>query len=262
MLNLLFAVVTAAHPLPAVRLPDDGLPNKAPAAVGMSAKRLATINRVVERGIKAGGYPGASVVVGRKGAVVWQKGFGHLGWTKDAADVTADSSIYDLASLTKVVGTTTAIMILFDEGKVHLDDSVVKFLPEFTGDGKETVTIRQLLEHRSGLPAGRDLWRIARTADEARQAVIDTPLECKPDQCYIYSDLGADMLGFVVETVAGETLDKFLAEKVFQPLGMSDTHYRPADSLRARVAPTEVTPPRGRHARARLGHLRRQRRLR
>jgi CubicO group peptidase (beta-lactamase class C family) len=245
LLNLLFAVVTASHPIPPARTPGDGVPNKAPSAVGMSAKRLATINRVVERGIKAGGYPGASVVVGRKGAVVWQKGFGHLGWTKDAASVTADSSIYDLASLTKVVGTTTAIMILFDEGKIHLDDQVVKFIPEFTGGGKDVVTIRQLLEHRSGLPAGRDLWRIAHSPEEARAAVIATNLEAAPGTRYEYSDLGADMLGFVVEKVSGQTLDQFLAARVFGPLGMKDTRFRPDASLRGRIAPTEINPPRG-----------------
>ncbi|HEX6598171.1 MAG TPA: serine hydrolase [Gemmatimonadaceae bacterium] len=245
MLNLLFAVVTASHPLPPARTPGDGVPNKAPSAVGMSAKRLATINRVVERGIKAGGYPGAAVVVGRKGAVVWQKGFGHLGWTKDAASVTADSSIYDLASLTKVVGTTTALMILFDEGKVRLDDSVVKFIPEFTGAGKDAVTIRQLLEHRSGLPAGRDLWRIAHSPEEARAAVIGTELEAAPGTHYEYSDLGADMLGFVVEKISGQTLDQFLAARVFGPLGMKDTRFRPDASLRGRIAPTEINPPRG-----------------
>jgi CubicO group peptidase (beta-lactamase class C family) len=245
LLNLLLAVVTASHPLPTVRTPDDGVPNKAPSAVGMSARRLATINRVVERGIKAGGYPGAAVVVGRKGAVVWQKGFGHLGWTKDAASVTADSSIYDLASLTKVVGTTTAVMILFDEGKLHLDDSVVKFIPEFTGGGKDAVTIRQLLEHRSGLPAGRDLWRIAHSPEEARAAVIATNLEAAPGTRYEYSDLGADMLGFVVERISGQTLDQFLAARVFGPLGMKDTRFRPDASLRGRIAPTEINPPRG-----------------
>ena len=245
MLSLLFAAAAAVHPLPPVRLPDDGLPNKAPSAVGMSASRLATINRVVERGIKAGGYPGASVVVGRKGAVVWEKGFGHLGWTKDASSVSADNTIYDLASLTKVVGTTTALMILFDEGKIHLDDSVVKYIPAFTGGDRETVTIRQLLEHRSGLPAGRDLWRITHSADEARAAVIATPLIAKPGAQYEYSDLGADLLGFVVEAASGQKLDQFLAERVFTPLHMKDTEFKPDASLRGRIAPTEINPPRG-----------------
>ncbi|MEO7455477.1 MAG: serine hydrolase [Gemmatimonadaceae bacterium] len=226
-------------------LPGNGLPVKLPAAVGMSAARLATIDRVIERGIKAGGYPGAAVVVGRRGATVWEKGFGRLGWTSESGGVVAERTIYDLASLTKVIGTTTAVMILFDEGKLGLDDAVVKYIPEFTGDGKETITIRMLLEHRSGLPAGRDLWRIAHTPEEARAAVISTNLFARPGQYYEYSDLGADMLGFTVEAITGEKLDTFLERRVFAPLGMTDTHFRPDPSLRGRIAPTELTPPRG-----------------
>ena len=218
---------------------------KTPKSVGMSAERLAKIDHVVLRGISAGGYPGAAVVVGRRGAAVFERGYGRLSWEKTSPAVSADRTIYDLASLTKVIGTTTALMVLFDEGKVQLDDPVSKFIPEFSGGQKDLVTIRMLLEHRSGLPAGRDLWRIASTPAEARQAVIETPLVCQPNACYEYSDLGADMLGFVVEAASGEPLDKFLQERVFGPLGMSDTFFRPADSLRARVAPTEVAPPRG-----------------
>jgi len=247
LLSLLFAAASLFHPLtPAVhKTVGDGLPAKAPSAVGMSAARLATIDRVIERGMSAGGYPGAAVVVGRKGAAVWEKGFGRLGWTSDAGSVVPERTIYDLASLTKVIGTTTAMMILFDEGKIRLDDPVVKYIPEFNGGGKEAVTIRLLLEHRSGLPAGRDIWRIAHTPEEARAAVISTNLFATPGQYYEYSDLGADMLGFVIEAVTGEKLDQFLDERVFTPLGMSDTHFRPDASLRGRIAPTELTPPRG-----------------
>ena len=246
-LSLLLAATTLLHPVTPGRsaVPSEGLPAKRPAAVGMSAARLAIVDRVIERGIKAGGYPGAAVVVGRKGAAVWEKGFGRLGWTPESGPVVAERTIYDLASLTKVVGTTTAVMILFDEGKLHLDDRVTKFVPEFTGGGKENITVRMLLEHRSGLPAGRDLWRMAHTPEEARAAVISTPLFAAPGQYYEYSDLGADMLGFTVEAVAGEKLDTFLQRRVFTPLGMTDTHYRPDASLRGRIAPTEITPPRG-----------------
>lgn len=222
-----------------------GLPMKTPKAVGMSSERLAKIDHVVERGISAGGYPGAAVVVGRRGAAVWEKGFGRLGWEKSSPSVKADRTIYDLASLTKVVGTTTALMVLYDEGKIHLDDPVSRYIPAFSGGAKDQVTLRMLLEHRSGLPAGRDLWRIAHSPEEAREAVISTPLVCEPGRCYEYSDLGADMLGFVVEAASGQRMDQFLQEKVFGPLGMGDTFFRPADSLRARVAPTEVAPPRG-----------------
>jgi CubicO group peptidase (beta-lactamase class C family) len=228
-----------------VTFSGDGLPVKSPKAVGMSAERLEVIDRVVQRGITAGGYPGASVVIGRKGSIVWQKGFGALSWGKESAPVIPDRTIYDLASLTKVVGTTTACMILFDEGKLLLDEKVSHYLPRFTGGNKDEVTVRQLLMHRGGLPAGRDLWRHAHTPEDARTLIYDTPLEYKPGTGFVYSDLGADLLGMVVESITGEGLDTFLKWRVFDPLGMNDTGFRPADSVVARVAPTEVSPPRG-----------------
>ena len=153
MLSLVLAVTLSAGVL-------DGLPVRTPKSVGMSAERLATIDRVVRRGISAGGYPGAAVVVGRQGAAVWQKGFGTLSWSKESHAVSPENTIYDVASLTKVVGTTTAIMLLFDEGKIGLDSPVSTYIPEFSGGLKDSVTVFHLLTHRSGLPAGRDLWRI------------------------------------------------------------------------------------------------------
>ncbi len=238
MFNLLsFALLLAST--------GGGLPVKRPASVGMSAARLAKINHVVERGIRAGGYPGAAVVVGRKGAAVMERGFGRIDWSSSSRPVQPDRSIYDLASLTKVVGTTTALMVLYDEGKIQLDDPVSKYVPAFSGGDKDRVTLRLLLEHRSGLPAGRDLWRLARTPEEAREAVIATPLVYHPGEYYEYSDLGADMLGFVVEAASGQRLDVFLEQHVFGPLGMNDTFFRPSAAVRDRVAPTEVNPPRG-----------------
>ena len=221
-----------------------GLPSKEPAAVGMSATRLQRIEKVVTRAIRAGGFPGGAVVIGRRGASVFEHGFGSLSWS-NKTPVVASRSIYDLASLTKVVGTTTAIMILYDEGKVRLEDPVSKFIPEFSGGAKDDITVQQLLEHRSGLPAGRELWRIAMTSEGARQAIINAPLECNPGRCYIYSDLGPDLLGFVVEAASGQKLDAFLQQRLFAPLGMQDTYFRPHWTLRDRIAPTELTPPRG-----------------
>jgi CubicO group peptidase (beta-lactamase class C family) len=211
----------------------------------MSAERLEIIDRVVNEGIRAGGFPGAAVVIGRGGAAVMRKGYGTLGWGMESPSVSTDRSIYDLASLTKVIATTTAAMILFDEGKLPLDAKVVDYIPGFVGQWKDEVTIRHLLTHRSGLPAGRDLWRFARSADEARQAVIDTKLGYRPGRYFEYSDLGADMLGMVVEKAAGMPLDLFVRTRVFEPLGMFDTGFLPPDSVRGRVAPTEVSPPRG-----------------
>jgi CubicO group peptidase (beta-lactamase class C family) len=222
-----------------------GLPVVAPSAVGMSASRLAAIDRVVTRGIKAGGYPGAAVVVGRQGAAVLERGYGRLSWSSTSTYVTAEQTIYDIASLTKVVGTTSAIMVLYDQGKISLDAPVSRYIPEFSGGDKDLVTIRLLLTHRSGLPAGRDIWRMTHDPAQARQIILSTPLAYHPGEYYEYSDLGADILGMVVEAVSGERLDQFLSERVFQPLGMNDTFFCPNDSLKYRIAPTEIAPPRG-----------------
>ena len=245
MFLLTAALAIAAADVTAVARPfAGGLPEREPAAVGMSAERLATIDRVVQRGIEAGGYPGASLVVGRKGYSVWQRGFGTLDWTRKSR-VTADESIYDLASLTKVVATTTALMVLYDQGKVELDAPVSRYLPDFSGGLKNQVTVRHLLTHRAGLSAGRELWRIANTPADARAAVIASPINCTPGACYEYSDLGADLLGFIAEEVSGEDLDAFLQKTVFRKIGMTDTRYRLADADMFRTAPTEIAPPRG-----------------
>jgi len=237
---LLAALVIAAADMTAT----SGLPEREPAAVGMSSTRLSTIDRVVQRGVDAGGYPGAAVVVGRKGYSVWSRGFGSLDWT-GRTRVTSRESIYDLASLTKVVATTTAIMVLYDAGKVDIDAPVSRYLPDFSGGLRDQVTVRHLLTHRAGLPAGRELWRIAKTPAEARAAVLVSPIQCVPGNCYEYSDLGADLLGFVAEVASGQSLDVFLERSVFAKLGMTDTHFRPEAMSSVRTAPTEIAPPRG-----------------
>ena len=235
----------AASPVaPAGSVFSEGIPVRSPTSVGMSAERLAAIDRVVLSGIHAGGFPGAAVVVGRDGYAVVKRGYGRLTWEGDAPAV-SDQTIYDLASLTKVVATTSAIMVLVDEGKVDLDAPVRNYLPEFAGGAKDRVTVRHLLTHRSGLPAGRDLWRSASSPAEARRQVLESRLYCEPGACYEYSDLGADVLGFVVEAAGGQRLDRFVEERVFAPLGMNDTRFRPAADLRGRIAPTEIAPPRG-----------------
>lgn len=222
-----------------------GLPISPPHAVGMSAERLAMVDHVVQRGITAGAYPGAAVVIGRHGFAVWQKGYGRLGWSTKSARVDPAQSIYDLASLTKVIALTTAAMILYDEGKLRLDARVVDFLPAFAGPNKDRVTIAHLLTHRSGLPAGRQLWKTARTPAEAHAQVLETNLQTRPGAVFNYSDLGPVVLGMVIERITGKSLDIFTAERVFAPLGMTDTEYLPDPSLRTRIAPTEMTPPRG-----------------
>jgi serine-type D-Ala-D-Ala carboxypeptidase len=231
--------------LTAVLSLSGGLPSAAPRTVGMSADRLATVDHIVQRGITAGAYPGATVVIGRRGYAVWQKGYGRLSWASTGAPAHPEESIYDLASLTKVVALTTAAMILYEEGKLPLDAKVQEFLPEFTGPMKDRVTIDHLLTHRSGLPAGLLLWKTARTPAEARAQVIAAPIQVRPGALFNYSDIGPALLGYVIERVSGKPLDVFVTERVFEPLGMRDTRYRPDAALKRRIAPTEVSPPRG-----------------
>ena len=239
MLLLLISTFLASHD-------GGGLPMKAPKSVGMSSQRLAVVDRVVQRGISAGGYPGAAVVIGRRGAAVWEKGFGKLGWERNSSPVTADRTIYDLASLTKVVGTTTALMVLFDEGKISLDDPVSKYVPDFSGGEKDRVTVRMLLEHRSGLPAGtrplahRARHRLKRAKRSSRRrsaanpaAATSTPISAPT--CSASSSR---------PRLASPSISSFTSA-CLPPLGMNDTFFRPADSLKSRVAPTEVAPPRG-----------------
>src|SRR5256886_11055661 len=147
--------------------------------------------------------------------------------------------IYDLASLTKVVGLTTACMLLVDEGKLALDAPVQRYVPEFRGDGKEAVTIRHLLTHSSGLPAWRPLYREADSRATALWVVNTTPLATPPGRAYVYSDLGAMVLTEVVQRITGEPLDRFLERRVFRPPGMPATRYLPPERWRERIAPTE-----------------------
>jgi CubicO group peptidase (beta-lactamase class C family) len=216
-------------------------------ALRVARERLEVIDHIVQKGRNAGGYPGAAVVIGRGGYSVVSKGYGTLDWTPESERVSAERSIYDLASLTKVVATTSAIMLLVDDGLIDIDAPIARYLPAFAdGDpAKSAVTVTQLLTHHSGLPAGRDLWRSAGNVPEAKAQLLSTRLVCPPGSCYIYSDVGADVLGVLAETVSGQSLDGFLEARLFGPLGMTDTQFRPSRALRDRIAPTESWSRRG-----------------
>ena len=244
--------------LAAVQVRDTTLLRPRPAAeVGMAPERLAVIDRAVRGGVAAGGFPGAAVLVGRNGAIVWEKGYGATDWGFGLPTVDPASTIYDVASLTKVVATTAAAMVLYDRGRLRLETPVGRYLPEFRRGEKARVTIGDLLTHRSGLPVGRDLTaavqatrrsrpsRPARNPRQARRVVIETPLTGTPGEYVSYSDLGPDVLGFVIEAITGERLDRFVARAVYQPLGLRNTLFLPPPSRRSKIAPTEIAPPRG-----------------
>ncbi len=182
-------------------------------------------------------FPGATIAVGANDSLVLLAAVGHYG-ADDKRPVTP-ATIYDLASLTKVIGLTTATMMLVDSGKLDLDAPVQRYVPAFQGPGKERVTIRNLLTHSSGLPAWRPLYREATNRETALALVDTTPLLRQPGDTFVYSDLGAMALTQVVETITGRRLDGFLEARLFAPLGMPSTRFLPPQSWRDRIAPTE-----------------------
>lgn len=224
---------------------SDPLPVRPPASVGMSASRLTEVDRIIERGIRVGAYPGAAVIIARKGAAVWQKGYGRVSWRSTSAAVDPRSTMYDLASLTKPICTATAVMILHDQGLLRLDTRIQTVLPEFTGRWKDRVTVAHLLAHTSGLPPGRRIWLSAKSPAEGRAQVLSTALNSMPGGLVDYSDLGPIILGLAIERVSGMPLNAFCETRIFRPLGMHDTRYLPSAALKARIAPTELYPPRG-----------------
>ena len=207
-----------------------------------------SVARVLDRAIADSAFPGAISVVGTRDGTLTSYAVGRIDWHADAP-VPDERTLWDLASLTKVVGMTTAMMQLVEQDRVDLDAPVARYVPAFTGDGKERVTIRHLLTHSSGLPAWRPLYKEATTPDTALAILLATPLDTVPGARMVYSDLGAILLGKVVERVSGEPLDTYVARHITQPLGMTSTMYRPPASLRERVAPTEYDPWRQRHVR-------------
>ncbi|MDB4948981.1 MAG: beta-lactamase [Gemmatimonadetes bacterium] len=196
------------------------------AAAGMSMVPLVEAEQQVAAEVDRGAFPGAALAVGRGPRVVLEEGIGRMGWDgEDAVD--PDWTLYDLASLSKVVGTTTAAMLLVEDGKLSLDDLVTDYLPEFTGGGRERVTVRMLLTHTAGLPEGADVG--GPSADDALARALQVPLEYEPGTRTLYSDLSMVVLFAVDERAAGEPVYRLLDRRVFGPLGMRSTTYVPGD---------------------------------
>lgn len=207
-----------------------------------------SVRRVLERAVRDSVFPGGVAIIGTRSDILAELSVGRI--DRDSLAPAPDAqTIWDLASLTKVVGMTTAMMQLVETRAVALDAPVQRYLPEWEGLWKDRVTVRHLLTHSSGLRAHRELFREVETASEARQLVLATPLDTAPGLRYVYSDLGAILLGMIIERVSGQSLDVYLQAKVFGPLKMADTRYHPRLDDIERVAPTEKDPWRGRHLR-------------
>jgi uncharacterized protein YbbC (DUF1343 family)/CubicO group peptidase (beta-lactamase class C family) len=218
--------------------PPTRLPQVPPAEAGMDAERLNRIDDAVKAALERGQLPGAVVLVLRHDKVVFRKAYGLR--SKEPAEVpmTADT-VFDLASLTKPIATATSAMVLLEQGKLRLSDRVAQYLPDFAPNGKEKITIEQLLLHTSGLIADNPLRDYQDGRDQALQRIDRLAPTAEPGSRFIYSDVGFIVLGRVVERVSGTALDAFAQKHVFAPLGMRDTGFRPPPALAERAAPTE-----------------------
>jgi uncharacterized protein YbbC (DUF1343 family)/CubicO group peptidase (beta-lactamase class C family) len=200
--------------------------------------RLAVLDPIINDAIAQGQIPGAVLIVGHDGQVVYRKAYGSRAIEPRREPMTLDT-IFDCASLTKVLATTPAVMQLWEQGKFRMNDPVAKYLPEFGQNGKQDITIRQLLVHYSGLAPDLDLtkpWEGKETA--YRMAFEGTP-EWAPGAEFVYSDINFEVLGALVERLSGESLAEYAAKHVFVPLGMKETRYLPPSSWLNRIAPTE-----------------------
>ena len=213
----------------------------APARVAMNADSLAALDDFILAALADSAASGAALAVVRRGQLVRLRGYGHLDWDAQSPPVTP-ASIFDLASLTKVVGTTSAVVILVQRGLITLDDLVVHHLPWWDdGDpAKSRVTIRQLLLHRAGLPPFRRFFLEMEGRDAYEDAIGALPLDHPPGERTVYSDIGLMTAAFIVESVTGMALNDFLRGEVWHPLGMADTGFAPDPTLWDRIATTEL----------------------
>jgi uncharacterized protein YbbC (DUF1343 family)/CubicO group peptidase (beta-lactamase class C family) len=235
------ALLLLACALPSAALPTKpaaGLKAANPATVDVSAQKLQAIDGEVEREIAQHHLPGAVVLVARNGSVVWRKAYGARA-VEPAREVMTTDTIFDLASLTKIVATATSIMILVERGKIRLSDPLSNYIPEIRGEGKERITLELLLTHRSGYAPDFDLKDRWTGYGEAMKRLAREPLRNPPGAKFVYSDINYIALGEVVHRVSGLTLDQFARRNIFEPLGMRNTGFRPSAKLRPRIAPTE-----------------------
>jgi uncharacterized protein YbbC (DUF1343 family)/CubicO group peptidase (beta-lactamase class C family) len=207
-----------------------------------TAVRLAAVDSIIQQAVSDGNIPGAVLVVGHDGAVIYRKAYGSRALEPRREPMTLDT-VFDLASLTKVIATTTAVMQLVEQGKVRLNDPVAKYLPEFAQNGKDDITIRQLLTHYSGLEPDLDLKTPWEGKDTAfRMAFAETPAQ-PPGSSFTYSDINFITLGALVERVSGEALDEYCARHIFTPLKMVHTRFVPPLAPKAgwiqKIAPTQ-----------------------
>ncbi|MGQ9574755.1 MAG: exo-beta-N-acetylmuramidase NamZ domain-containing protein [Thermoguttaceae bacterium] len=235
--SVLLGLAAAGLPGPSTAAPPR-LPLVRPEQAGMDAATLARIDAVVEEGLQARNMPGCVVAIGRHGKLVLWKAYGSRQLLPQPVPMTTDT-LFDLASLTKPVATATSLMLLIQAGKLRLEDRVAAYLPEFGQNGKQQITVLQLLTHQSGLVADNPLADYQDGPARAWQRLCGLKPLAEPGSKFIYSDVGYIVLGELVERVSGQRLAEFAQENIFQPLGMTQTGFQPDAERRQRAAPTE-----------------------
>jgi CubicO group peptidase (beta-lactamase class C family) len=240
MLALLLgsALPVAATPLPEPR-------EVSPELAGFSATRLARVDAAIAAAIRDGATPGAAIAIARNGRIVRLRGYGHIDWAHGAASVT-DSTLYDVASLTKAVGTATAALLLIREGRLDPDRPISAYLRDWPANGLHgRITARHLLDHTSGLPAGLNLWTGVGTREDRVARIARARIATTPGTARVYSDVGMILMAAIAEQLSSQRLDWFLEQRVFTPLAMHDTRFNPTFADRSafdlsRIAPTEL----------------------
>src|SRR5215469_4126205 len=216
------------------------------AATTLSAQTFSgaqAADRVINEAIQQGRLPGAVLLVGHDGQIVYRKAYGNRAVYPQTEAMTADT-VFDLASLTKVIATTSSLMRLFEEGRFRLNDRITDYIPEFQG-GHSTITIRNLFTHFSGLKPDVPLNTPWSGYDTGIKLACTDPPDGPPGVRYVYSDINFILLGELVQRLSGQPLSDYARDHVFQPLGMKETMFQPPVSLRSRIAPTERTPKDG-----------------
>src|SRR6478672_2604747 len=196
------------------------------------------VDAAIRAGIQRGLYPGAVVIIGRHDRILYQRGYGHFTWSRRSAVPSPATTLWDLASVSKVVGTMSVALRFVDEGKLDLDAPVTQYFPAFGGGDKDLVTVRMLLDHTSGLRPFIPFYRLAASREEAITELLADSLRRVPGAAPEYSDLNAILLGLVLERVGGMPLDSLVAREVTVPLGLASTRYRPPPTLLSRIAPS------------------------
>ncbi len=222
-----------------VTYPQSVLRYGKPQEAGFNPDSLKKIDAIVENAIADSAFPGAVLLVAKDGVIVHEKAYGRITYEANAPKITTES-MFDLASVTKVIATTSAVMRLVDEKKISLNDPIVKYFPAFAQNGKEKITIYNLMVHNSGLPAWRKFYEFCDSPKCVIDSIFATPLVYATGDSMIYSDLGLITMGKLIEKVTKTTLNNYVDSVFFKPLGMNNIMYNPPPQFMERIVPTEV----------------------